>query len=291
MERVTYHTAWACGIDVFYREAGPAGAPHVLLLHGFPSASHMFRELMPPLAEAGYHVVAPDMPGFGRTESPDRAEFAYTFEHLAQVIDAFTGAIGLDSYALYVFDYGAPVGLRMAAWHPERVWAVVSQNGNAYEEGLGKKWEARAAYWADPTPELRASNEVAFEPETVYHQYVDGTPEGSVSPDGWTLDLAYAAAGGRAWAERQDDLIYDYRTNVALYPAFQRYLREWQPPLLAVWGRNDPSFVPAGAEAFLRDVPDAEVHLLDSGHFALESHAPEIAALMVDFLGRSRPHA
>ena len=266
---------------VFYREAGSKDKPAILLLHGFPSASHMFRELMPELAD-DYYLVAPDFPSFGQTESPSREKFEYSFDHLAKIVDKFTEQIGLTKFAMYVFDYGAPIGYRLAMWHPERITAIVSQNGNMYEEGLGKKWEARKAYWANPTPELRQQFSSAFALETIIGQYTFGTPEGSVGPDGYSLDYYYVNLPGRA--EMQNDLILDYRSNVALYPEFQKYLRDNQPPLLAVWGENDPSFIPAGANAFKRDVPNAEIHFVPSGHFALESHHTEIAQLMKDFL-------
>ena len=293
---------------VFYREAGDASKPTILLLHGFPSSSHMFRELMPELMDE-YHLVAPDFPSFGQTESPSREEFEYSFDHLAKIVDKFTEAIGLTklnsvraashsaeskqaslcprsngTFAMYVFDYGAPIGYRLAMWHPERITAIISQNGNMYEEGLGKKWEARKAYWKNPTPELRQQFSSAFSLETIIGQYTFGTPEGSVGPDGYSLDYYYVNLPGRA--EMQNDLILDYRSNVALYPEFQKYLRDNQPPLLAVWGENDPSFIPAGANAFKRDVPNAEIHFVPSGHFALESHHTEIARLMKGFLKR-----
>lgn len=266
---------------VFYREAGNPENPTLLLLHGFPTASHMFRELMPELAEK-YHLIAPDMPSFGQTESPSRKSQSYTFGYLAHVMDAFTEAIGLKHFAMYIFDYGAPVGMRLALWHPERIDAIISQNGNCYEEGLGKKWEARKEYWAHPTPDLRKQYESAFALETIKGQYTFGTPEGSVSPDGYTLDYAYVQQPERA--EMQNDLIFDYQSNVSLYPEFQKYFREHQPRLLAVWGKNDPSFIPAGAEAFKRDLPNAVVKFVDSGHFALESHHSEIADYIKEFL-------
>jgi len=243
----------------------------------------MFRELMPELADE-FYLIAPDFPGFGQTESPSREEFEYSFDHLAKIVDKFTEAVGLTKFAMYVFDYGAPIGYRLAMWHPERITAIVSQNGNMYEEGLGKKWEARKAYWKNPTPELRQQFSSAFALETIIGQYTFGTPEGSVGPDGYSLDYYYVNLPGRA--EMQDDLILDYRSNVALYPEFQKYLRDNQPPLLAVWGENDPSFIPAGAKAFKRDLPNAEIHFVPSGHFALESHHAEIAALMREFLLR-----
>lgn len=270
--------------NVFYREAGSTDKPTLLLLHGFPSSSAMFRELMPELADR-YHLIAPDFPSFGQTESPDREHFTYSFDHLARIIEKFTETIGLDKFAMYVFDYGAPIGYRIAMWHPERITAIISQNGNMYEEGLGKKWEARKAYWKNPTPELRQQFASAYALETIIGQYTFGTPEGSVGPDGYSLDYYYVNLPGRA--EMQNDLILDYRSNVALYPEFQKYLRHYQSPLLAVWGKNDPSFIPAGAEAFKRDVPNAEVHYVDSGHFALESHHTEIARLIREFLQRA----
>ena len=270
-------------IKVFYREAGNPENPTILLLHGFPSASHMFRELMPELADE-FHLIAPDFPSFGQTESPSRAEFEYSFDHLAKIVDKFTEQLGLTKFAMYVFDYGAPIGYRLAMWHPERITAIVSQNGNMYEEGLGKKWEARKAYWKNPTPELHQQFSSAFALETIIGQYTFGTPEGSVGPDGYSLDFYYVNLPGRA--EMQNDLILDYRSNVALYPEFQKYLRDNHPPLLAVWGENDPSFIPAGANAFKRDLPNAEIHFVPSGHFALESHHTEIATLMREFLKR-----
>ena len=268
---------------IFYREAGKPGNPVILLLHGFPSSSAMFRELMPELADS-YHLIAPDFPSFGQTESPERGKFTYSFDKLAHIVDKFTEKMGLTKYAMYVFDYGAPIGYRLAMWHPERITAIISQNGNMYDEGLGKKWEARKAYWKNPTPELRRQYASAYALDTIIGQYTFGTPEGSVGPDGYTLDFYYVNLPGRA--EMQNDLILDYRSNVALYPQFQQYLRKHQPPLLAVWGENDPSFIPAGAKAFKRDLPNAEIHFVPSGHFALESHHREIAALMRDFLKR-----
>lgn len=268
--------------DVFYREAGPADAPVVLLLHGFPTASHMFRDLIPELA-GRFRVIAPDLPGFGNTRAPGRDRFAYTFDRLAAVIDGFTEALGLTSYALYIFDYGAPVGLRLALAHPGRVAAIVSQNGNAYEEGLSDNWGPWRAYWADPSAERREACRGALAPDTIRDdQYLHGADPTRVSPDGYTLDIAYMA---RPDAEEiQLDLILDYRSNIALYPAFQAYFRDYRPPLLAIWGRNDPFFLPSGAEAYRRDLPDAEVVLLDAGHFALETHAATIGAAMRDFL-------
>ena len=279
--KVTYHQIEAGNCTVFYREAGDPNKPTILLLHGFPSASHMFRDLMPLLADE-YHLIAPDMPSFGQTVSPSRTEQEYSFDYLARTMEAFTEALHLDRYALYIFDYGAPVGLRLAMWHPERVAAIISQNGNCYDEGLGKKWEARRAYWANPTPELRVQFASAYALETIRGQYTCGTPEGSVAPDGYLLDYYYVNLPERA--DMQNDLIFDYQSNVAFYPQFQAYLREYQPRLLAVWGKNDPSFIPAGAEAFKRDLPNADIRFVDSGHFALESHAAEIAKCIKEFL-------
>lgn len=278
---ISYHTLQVGNVNVFYREAGDPQKPTLLLLHGFPSSSVQFRELMPELMDA-YHLIAPDMPAFGRTQAPAKPFYNYTFDNLARTIDRFTELLQLNHFAMYIFDYGAPVGMRLAMWHPERILAIISQNGNCYREGLGKKWEARAAYWAHPTPELREQYASAYAFETIKGQYVNGTPEGSVGPDGYTIDYAYMQLAGRK--DQNDDLIFDYQTNVRLYPDMQAYLRQHQPPLLAVWGKNDPSFVPAGAEAFKRDVPRAQVTYVDSGHFALESHHTEIAALIKKFL-------
>ena len=269
------------GLEVFYRECGDADKPVMVLFHGFPSAGHMFRDLM-PLLENHFHLIAPDYPGFGCSESPDRNVFPCTFDHLAEVMDAFLQELDVNRFYMYVFDYGAPIGFRIAMKRPDAVLGIVSQNGNVYEEGLGKKWEARAEYWKNPKPELREQYKSAFAKDTVIGQYTYGTPEGSVSPDGWTLDLHYVQTIPD-YAEKQSDLIFDYQNNVALYPAFQDYLRTYRPPLLAVWGKNDPSFIPEGAKAFLKDVPEADVRFVDSGHFALESHCKEIASHIINF--------
>ena len=282
-----YRTASVDGLKVFYREAGDRKAPAVLLLHGFPTSSHMYRALIPALADR-YHVVAPDLPGFGFTDAPDRAGFTYSFDHLAEVIDRFTELLGLSRYALYVFDYGAPIGFRLALRHPERITALISQNGNAYLEGLSEGWNPIQAYWKEPSQENRAALRAFLKPEATRWQYTHGVanPE-RLSPDAWTLDSALLARPGND--EIQLDLFGDYQSNVALYPKFQEYVRTWRPPLLAVWGKNDPFFLPAGAQAFERDNPDAEIQLLDAGHFALESHAPEIATFILDFLARKLP--
>lgn len=237
---------------------------------------------MIPELQNDFYVIAPDYPGFGQSSVPSREEFTYTFDNIARVMDAFIDSIQLKKYAIFVFDYGAPIGFRIAMWHPERITAIVSQNGNVYQEGLGKKWEARAAYWANPTTQLREQYKVAFAPATIIGQYTDGTQLGVVSPDGYTLDIAYMSRPDMD--EIQSDLIFDYQSNVKLYPDFQAYLRANQPPVLAVWGKNDPSFIPAGAEAFKKDVPMAVVDYVDSGHFALETHAREIGQMMVKFL-------
>ena len=269
-------------VEVFYREAGPADAPVLLLLHGFPTASHMFRDLIPLLADS-YRVIAPDLPGFGQTKAPARGDFAYTFDSLATVIGGFVDALGLSRYALYVFDYGAPVGLRLAMRHPERVTAIISQNGNAYEEGFSDQWGDWQAYWRDPSAGNREKCRASLSPDTIRNwQYGTGAAPTLLSPDGYELDIAYMARPGAE--EIQLDLILDYRSNVALYPAFHRYFRAHRPPLLAVWGRHDPAFIPAGAFAYRKDLPDAEVHLLDAGHFALETHHDEIAGYIRNFL-------
>jgi pimeloyl-ACP methyl ester carboxylesterase len=283
----TYHTASVDGLKLFYREAGDPKAPTVLLLHGFPTSSHMYRELIPALADR-YHVVAPDLPGFGFSDAPDRSLFKYSFDHLAEITGRFTEMVGLDRYALYVFDYGAPIGFRLAIRHPERITAVISQNGNAYLEGLSEGWNPIQAYWEDPSPENRAALRDFLKPEATQWQYTHGVPNPErLSPDAWTLDAALLARPSND--EIQLDLFGDYQSNVALYPKFQEYIRTRRPPLLAVWGKNDPFFLPAGAKAFQRDNPDAEIHLLDAGHFALESQGPEIAAIIRNFLALKLP--
>ena len=270
------------GLNVFYREAGPRDAPVVLLLHGFPTSSHMFRNLIPALADR-HRVIAPDLPGFGFTDVPDRARFAYTFEHLAEVIDRFTEVLGLNRFAVLVFDYGSPVGFRLALRHPERITAIISQNGNAYEEGLSEGWNPIQTYWREPTEMNRAALRDFLKPETTKWQYVHGVNDESlVAPESYTLDSALLARPGND--EIQLDLFLDYASNVALYPDFQAYLRTHRPPLLAVWGKNDPFFLPAGAEAFRKDLPNADVQFLDTGHFATETHVIEIAAAMQEFL-------
>ncbi|WP_131194605.1 alpha/beta fold hydrolase [Lichenihabitans psoromatis] len=283
MSAIIYRTQKVGDVDVFYRETGPIDAPVILLLHGFPASSHMFRDLMPALADR-YRLIAPDLPGFGLTTAPSRGQFTYSFETLAHVIGGFVDAIGLPRYALYIFDYGAPVGLRLAMANPERITAIVTQNGNAYMEGLSAGWEPWQAYWREPTPAHREATRASLSDEAIRFQYEHGSPAGCVSPDGSMLNTFYMHRPDAY--EIQLDLILSYGSNVALYPDFQSYLRQHRPPVLAVWGKNDPFFLPPGAEAYRRDVPDTELHLLDTGHFALETHHREIATLMRDFLGR-----
>jgi pimeloyl-ACP methyl ester carboxylesterase len=275
---IAYRTVDVDGVKLFYREAGPAGAPKLLLLHGFPTSSHMFRELIPRL-EDRFHIVAPDLPGFGQSDRPREN----SFDFLSRTIARFTEIIGFDRFALYVFDYGAPTGFRLALRHPERITAIISQNGNAYEDGLSDRWNPIRTYWEDPSQANRDALRTLLAPETTYWQYTHGVPDPSrVSPDGHTLDDHYLARDGADAI--QLDLFGDYRSNVALYPAFQEYFRTHRPPLLATWGRNDPFFLPAGAEAYRRDIPQARVLLYDTGHFALETHAAEIAAEIRQFL-------
>jgi len=279
-----YQYATVDGHKLFYREAGSKTAPAILLLHGFPTSSHMFRNLIPTLADR-YYVVAPDLPGFGFSDAPDRKQFRYTFEHLAKVIAGFTEAIGLERFAIYVFDYGAPVGLRLALAHPERITAIISQNGNAYEEGLSDGWNPIQKYWKEPNAENRAALREFLKPAATQWQYSHGVKDATLlAPEAYQLDSALLARTGND--EIQLDLFLDYASNVALYPKFQEYFRTKRPPVLAVWGKNDPFFLPPGAEAFKRDNPTAEVHFYDTGHFALETHVQEIATAIRDFLGR-----
>jgi pimeloyl-ACP methyl ester carboxylesterase len=277
------HKVEADGVKVFYREAGDPSAPVVLLLHGFPTSSFMFRDLIPRLA-GQFRVIAPDLPGFGFTEVPAERKYTYSFDALARTMEAFTDVLGLNRYAIYVFDYGAPTGLRLAMAHPERVSAIISQNGNAYEEGLGDAWGPIRKYWADPTAENReVIRKNILNLEGTRWQYTHGVsnPE-SVAPESYTLDVALLERPGNE--EIQLDLFLNYASNVKLYPKFQEYFRKSRPPLLAIWGKNDPFFIPAGAEAFRKDLPNAKVQFLDTGHFATETHVVEIASAMEDFL-------
>ena len=279
MTAIKYRTADVDGFKIFYREAGEAGAPKLLLLHGFPTAGHMFRDLIPHLADR-FHIIAPDLPGFGNSDMPGRG---YTFDRIAEKIDRFTETVGFDRYAVYVFDYGAPTGFRLAVRHSDRITAIISQNGNAYEEGLSEGWTPIRAYWQDASPANREALRAFLKPETTVWQYTHGVPDATkVSPDGYSLDNYYLARPGAD--EVQLDLFGDYKSNVALYPTFQAYFRNHKPRFLAVWGKNDPFFLPAGAEAFTRDMPDAVVRFFETGHFALETHCAEIAAAIRDFL-------
>jgi pimeloyl-ACP methyl ester carboxylesterase len=271
----------ADGVNIFYREAGAKKSPVILLLHGFPSSSFQYRELMPLLADR-YRVIAPDLPGFGFTEVPASRNYRYSFDNLATTITAFVQAMQLEKFALYVFDYGAPTGFRIATAHPEKISAIVTQNGNAYEEGLGDAWSPIQRYWRDPSAENRNALRAAFSPEAIKQVYLDGPHPELVKPEGYTLDAALIARAGNI--EIQLDLFLDYANNVKLYPAFQRYFREQKPKTLAVWGRSDPFFIPAGAKAFARDNPNATVHLIDAGHFALETQVVTVAEIVRTFL-------
>lgn len=285
--QVHYRTSDIRGVSVFYREAGPADAPAVLLLHGFGASSHMFRELIPVLAQR-YHVLAPDLPGFGQTTVAPGVAFDYTFDNVASVIDDFTVEKGLERYAIYVFDYGAPVGWRLAVAHPKKITAIVSQNGNAYEEGLSAGWADMRKAWAAPTAENREALRRFNTPDMIKWQYTEGVRDTSlIAPESYQLASAAIACIG---VEPQLDLLLDYGSNVRQYPALHAYFRQYQPPTLAIWGKNDPFFLPAGAEAYKRDNPNAEVRFLDTGHFAIETHGDEIAARMLEFLDHHVKH-
>ncbi len=271
--------------NIFYREAGDPAAPTVLLLHGFAASSYMYRHLIPALSKH-FHVVAPDLPSFGYTEAPGRTQYSYTFDNIANTMNRFTEQLKLDRYAIVVHDYGAPIGWRLALAHPSRITAIVSQNGNAYEEGLAKGWDDIRRYWQSPTLENRAALKDFPTPASVKWQYLEGVSDPSkVAPDGYTLEGAHVSRPGNA--DIQLDLILDYASNVRMYPQFQAYFRKEQPPLLAVWGKNDPYFLPAGALAWKRDIPKAEIHFYDTGHFALETHAEEIVPVVQAFLKKN----
>jgi len=283
---VTYHTQVVDGVKVFYREAGPKNAPTVLLLHGFPTSSHMFRNLIPKLADR-YHVIAPDYPGYGQSEQPAMHQFTYSFDHLAAIVDKLTGQLGLNKYALYVQDYGAPIGYRLASAHPERITAIVVQNGNAYHEGIDNPfWDPVKAFWKDKSEANAAKLRPILELNATKWQYTEGfrDPASHVSPDTWMLDQAYMDRPGNK--DIQIELFYSYGTNPPLYAAWQAYFRQHQPPMLIVWGKNDKIFPAEGATPYLRDLPQAELHLLDTGHFALEEDGEEIGQLMHQFLDR-----
>lgn len=284
---VRYNTVTVDGQDIFYREAGSADAPTLLLLHGFPTSSQQYRDLIPELADS-YHVIAPDYPGFGRSSMPDSSEFEYSFAKYAELMDGFTDALELTSYSMYVMDYGAPIGFRLALNEPDAIEAMIIQNGNAYEEGLLEFWDVFRTYWNDASAENRKPLRDFLNVGATEWQYTHGVPEthlNRVSPDAWMLDQAYLDRPGNQ--EIQLDLFYDYRTNVDLYPDFQEFFRTFQPPTLIVWGENDHIFPAEGAMPYLRDLPDAELHLIDAGHFILESHGPEVAAVIRAFLSRN----
>ena len=284
--RIEYRTATVDGLQIFYREAGPANAPTVVLLHGFPSSSHMYRNLIPQLATR-YHVVAPDYPGFGYSDAPRAEQFEYTFDHLAAIVDHFLQQKGVGKYCIYVQDYGAPVGFRLATAHPDRIQAIITQNGNAYDEGLSPFWaENLKPFWENRNAATEAKVAKLLSVETTKYQYLQGarTPE-DISPDAYTFDQAQLDRPGNSAIQLA--LFYDYRNNLPLYPKWHQYLREKQPPVLAVWGKNDPIFIAPGAEAFVRDDAKAEVHLLNTGHFALEEDGDTIATLILDFLERN----
>lgn len=282
---VYYRHEQVDNVKIFYREAGHPEAPTILLLHGFAASSFMFRDLIPALA-GSYHVIAPDLPAFGFTEAPARGEYSYSFNQLAKTIEQFTEQLKLSTDALMVHDYGAPVGWRLAVSHPERVTAIISQNGNAYEEGLGEGWAPIQRYWHEPTEQNRLALHDFPTPASIKWQYLEGVADtSSVSPDGYTLEGLHISRPGNA--DIQLDLVLDYASNVAMYPVFQEYFREYQPPLLAVWGKNDPFFLPAGALAWKRDLPDADIRFYDTGHFALETHSKEIVPVIREFLKKN----
>jgi pimeloyl-ACP methyl ester carboxylesterase len=285
--QVRYKTVAIDEVDVFYREADRARAPALVLLHGFPTSSHMFRDLIPALADR-YRVIAPDYPGFGNSGMPERDRFAYTFESYAKIVEKLIERLGLDRYALYVMDYGAPVGFRLATAHPKRVSAFIVQNGNAYDEGLEQFWDPIKAYWKSGSKEDREAIRWLTSLKATKWQYTHGVADTTlVSPDAWTIDQTFLDRPGNQ--DIQLDLFYDYRNNIPLYPAWQAYFREHKPPMLVVWGKNDQIFVAAGAEPYKRDNPSTEIHMLDTGHFALETHGADIARLIRDFLGRVVP--
>lgn len=285
--QIRYKTATIGGVEIAYREAGRADAPAIVLLHGFPTSSHQYRNLIPALADK-YRVIAPDYPGFGQSAAPERSQYTYTFDSFAKLVEGLIEKAGISRYALYVMDYGAPVGFRIAAQHPDRVTALIVQNGNAYNEGLQKFWEPIQKYWASGKDEDREAIRWLTSLKATKWQYTHGVPDVSlVSPDTWTHDQALLDRAGNQ--EIQLDLFYDYRTNIPLYPVWQAYFRKHRPATLVLWGKNDQIFVADGAAPYKRDLNDVELHLLDAGHFALETNGPEMAALIRDFLGRKVP--
>jgi pimeloyl-ACP methyl ester carboxylesterase len=279
----TYHRAGVDGVGVFYREAGPKDAPAIVLLHGFPSSSREFDTLIPLLATR-YHLIAPDFPGFGHSDAPPPSSYTYTFDHLAQTTDALLEQLGIGKYSLFLHDYGGPVGFRIMLAHPDRLQALIISNANAYQEGLGAKWVGIAQYWADRDGHASVVDTFLSLAATEQRHTLGTLHPDRYNPDTWTDEFAHLSRPGQR--EIQADLLYDYRTNVASYPAWQIWLRQHKPPTLVVWGANDPSFIAAGGEAFRRDLPDAEIHLLDAGHFALDEKNDEIAALILAFMAR-----
>jgi len=280
--QVHYRKVVANGQNIFYREAGPAGAPTILLLHGYPTSSHMFRALIPMLSSK-YHVLAPDLPGFGYSDAPDRTKFAYTFDNIAKTMQSFVDGLALKRFAIYVFDYGAPTGFRLALANPEKITGIISQNGNAYVEGLSTGWKPIQKYWEHETKENRDALRTFVTPEGTKFQYFTGVEDTTmVAPESYTLDQHFLDRPEST--EIQLDLLKDYKTNVALYPKFQEYFRTYKPKLLAVWGDKDPFFLPPGAEAYKRDIPDAIVKFYNTGHFALETHVRQIGNEILNFL-------
>ena len=282
----TYHRTQVDGVGIFYREAGPKDAPTLVLLHGFPSSSREFDTLIPPLATR-YHLIAPDFPGFGQSDAPPPSAYAYTFDHLAQTTDHLLEALKLERYSFYIQDYGAPVGMRLMLAHPERLQVLITQNGNVYQAGLGPKWSKIADYWADPAAHPEVIDAFLSPAATEQRHTAGSSHPDRYNPDTWTDEIAHLAKPGQR--EIQAALLYDYRTNVAAYPTWQSWLRQHRPPILVAWGANDPSFIAAGATAFRADLPDAEIHLLDAGHFALDETNDEIAALILTFMAKHLP--
>jgi len=283
---IHYKTTRINDLDIFYRDAGPQDAPAILLLHGFPTSSNMFRNLIPRLANS-FRVIAPDYPGFGQSSMPDHKAYAYTFENYADIVDKLAEQLGISKYSMYVMDYGAPVGYRLALRHPERVQALIVQNGNAYDEGLLEFWDPIKKYWKEATPENRTGLHFLVELKATRWQYENGVSDLTLlDPTAWAVDqLGLDRPGNR---DIQMDLFYDYRTNVPLYPDFQDFFRKNQPPTLIVWGKNDFIFPPAGAAPYSRDLKNVETHLLDTGHFALETHGEEIANRIETFLTKNK---